>query len=161
MCLQCTCSVYSESAIISLLTSRIGTVSWHLFQKSLQAEFECLCCLNIFCKMTNILQHLKSHNNCSKCGKEFSGRSASGNFKQHEKICQGPKKLNFCQYCAKQFKFNYLVIRHEKGCRDRPGWINIIVWIDSFFELQCCGTMSTISLHLLSWWISISFTSGI
>jgi hypothetical protein len=35
--------------------------------------------------------------------------------KKHEKICPGPKKLNFCQYCAKQFKFNYLVIRHEKG----------------------------------------------
>jgi hypothetical protein len=28
----------------------------------------------------------KSHNNCSKCGKEFSGENASGNLKKHEKI---------------------------------------------------------------------------
>jgi hypothetical protein len=46
---------------------------------------------------------------------KIEGENASGNLKKHEKICQ---KLNFCQYCAKQFKFNYLVIRHEKkGCR--------------------------------------------
>jgi hypothetical protein len=102
----------SESAIISLITSWIGTVSWHLFQKN------------------------------------------------HEKICLGLKNLNFCQYCAKQFKFNYLVIRHEKGCRDRPGWINLIVWIDSFFELWCYGAMSTFSLHQLSWWFSISFSNS-
>jgi hypothetical protein len=50
------------------------------------------------------------------------GENASGNLKKHEKICLGPKKLSVCQYCAKQFKFNYLGIRHEKkGCRDRPG----------------------------------------
>jgi hypothetical protein len=62
------------------------------------------------------------HKNCSKCGKEFSGEDAKGNLeKKHEKICQRPKKLHFCQYCAKQFKLNWLVIRHEKGCRDRPG----------------------------------------
>jgi hypothetical protein len=36
------------------------------------------------------------------------------------------------------FKFNWLVIRHEMGCRDRPGWINIIGGIDSFIELRCC-----------------------
>jgi hypothetical protein len=39
---------------------------------------------------------------------------------QHREI--GTKqKLHFCQYCAKQFKLNWLIIRHEKGCRDRPG----------------------------------------
>jgi hypothetical protein len=64
---------------------------------------------------------LESHDKCSKCGKECSGRNASGNLKQHEKKYRGPKKLKFCQYCAKQFIFNCHVIRHEKGCRDRPG----------------------------------------
>jgi hypothetical protein len=54
-------------------------------------------------------------------GRIFSGQNASGNLKQHEKVCRGPKKLHFCQYCAKQFKLNWLIIRHEKGCRDRPG----------------------------------------
>jgi hypothetical protein len=29
----------------------------------------------------------KSHNNCSKCGKECSGRNGSGTFKQQEKMC--------------------------------------------------------------------------
>jgi hypothetical protein len=49
------------------------------------------------------------------------GEDAKGNLKKHEKICQRPKKLHFCQHCAKQYKLNWLVIRHEKGCRDRPG----------------------------------------
>jgi hypothetical protein len=71
--------------------------------------------------MSNILKHLKSHKNCSKRGKEFSGEDAKGNLKKHEKICQRPKNIHFCQYCAKQFKLNWLVIRHEKGFRDRPG----------------------------------------
>jgi hypothetical protein len=91
------------------------------FREIEKNKFECLRCLNIICKKSNILKHYKSHNNCSKCGKEFSGQSASGNLKKHEKICRGPKKLHFCQYCAKKFKLNWLIIRHEKGCRDRPG----------------------------------------
>jgi hypothetical protein len=53
--------------------------------------------------------------------KILQGKDASGNLKKHEKICQRPKKLHFCPYCAKQFKLNWLVIRHEKGCQDRPG----------------------------------------
>jgi hypothetical protein len=102
---------------------------WHLSKKSLQAAYA----------------------DRWKC-------QCSGNLKKHEKICPGPKKLNVCQYFAKQFKFNYLGIRHEKkGCRDRPGLINIIVWIDSFFELRCCVAMSTFWRGRLSWWNSISF----
>jgi hypothetical protein len=47
---------------------------------------------------------------------------------------------------------------HEKGCRDKPGWINIIkVCIDSFFELQCFGAMLWFPVQRLSWWFSISF----
>jgi tRNA G26 N,N-dimethylase Trm1 len=38
-----------------------------------------------------------------------------------KKSVKDQKSSIFCQYCAKQFKFNYLVIRDEKGCRDRPG----------------------------------------
>jgi hypothetical protein len=72
------------------------------------------------------------------------------------KICRGPKKLHFCQYCDKQFKLNWLVIRHEKGCRDRPGWININVWIDSFFELHCFGLANNYSRHL--WFIHWSWS---
>jgi hypothetical protein len=98
-------------------------------------------CLHKKGKQQTYFKHLKSHNNCSKCDKEFSGENASGNLKQHEKVCQGPKKLHFCQYCTKQFKLNWLIIRHEKGYRDRPGWINVIVWIDSFFELRCYGAV--------------------
>jgi hypothetical protein len=40
----------------------------------------------------------------------------------------------------------------------KPDWINIIVWIDSFFELRCCGAMSTFWRVRLSWWFSIIFS---
>jgi hypothetical protein len=51
-----------------------------------------------------------------------------------------------------------VTIRHEKGCRDRPGRINIIVWINSFFELRCYVAMLWFSRVRLSWWFSISFS---
>jgi hypothetical protein len=57
------------------------------FREIEKNKFECLHCLKIVCKMSNILQHLKSQDKCSKCGKECSGRNASGNLKQHEKKC--------------------------------------------------------------------------
>jgi hypothetical protein len=53
---------------------------------------------------------------------------------------------------------NLIIIRHEKGCRDRPGWINVIVWIDSFFELRCYGAMLWFSRGRDSWWFKISFS---
>jgi hypothetical protein len=34
---------------------------------------------------------------------------------------------------------------------------DLIVWIDSFFELRCYGAMSFFSVHRLSWWFKISF----
>jgi hypothetical protein len=43
------------------------------------------------------VQHWSSHNNCSKCGKECSGRNGSGNLKQHET----------------RLKYVYLVITRE------------------------------------------------
>jgi uncharacterized Zn-finger protein len=88
------------------------------FREIEENKYECLRCLKIIGKKSNILKHIKSHNHCSKCGKEFSGRHASGNLKQHENICAGPKKLHFCQFCSKQFKLNWLVVRHEKRCPD-------------------------------------------
>jgi hypothetical protein len=62
-------------------------------------------------------------NNCSKYGKEFSGENASAvEIKKNMKKYVRDQKSNFFVNIApKQFKFNYLVIRHEKGCRDRPG----------------------------------------
>jgi hypothetical protein len=33
----------------------------------------------------------KSHNNCSKCGKEFSGENASGNLKNMKKYVEDQK----------------------------------------------------------------------
>jgi hypothetical protein len=91
-----------------------------LYRINEENKFECLRCLKIVTSVTNMQQHLKSHTNCSRCGRFFSGRQASGHLKQHEKICRGPKKRQ-CQYCAKSFKLTWMVKRHEKGCRDyRP-----------------------------------------
>jgi hypothetical protein len=69
-------------------------------------------------KLSRMQQHLDSHQNCSICNEEYSGRSASARRKQHEKTCR-PKIIHKCKFCAKILKFKSSKLDHEKTCRFR------------------------------------------
>jgi hypothetical protein len=86
-------------------------------KKSKHTRSRCTLC-NKELKISYMQQHLKSHQNCSICGRGFSGRSASARRKQHEKTCS-PKIIHKCNFCAKILKFKSIKLDHEKTCRFR------------------------------------------
>jgi hypothetical protein len=112
----------SESAIISFITSRIGTDSWHLFSKKSSSRL----CRYIFLFIT-----------------KFPTK----------------KPQNWWDFRMKCIFLATLLLFFNDMKRDRPGWINVIVWIDSFFELQCYGAMLWFSRVRDSWWNKISFST--
>jgi FtsZ-binding cell division protein ZapB len=69
-------------------------------------------------KLSYMQQHLDSHQKCSICNLEYSGRSASARRKQHEKTCR-PKIIYKCNFCPKILRFKSIKKDHEKTCRHR------------------------------------------
>ena len=58
---------------------------------------------------TGLSKHLKKHNDCEKCGKNFSGSQAKRNLKNHMKTHEPkpapkPKKVHTCDICKRDFE---------------------------------------------------------
>jgi transposase len=92
------------------------------YRQTSDGQFQCLLCLVSKKRHCDIIKHLNTHKNCSKCGKQFEGKNASTCLKRHELICyrpKAPKQSHQCKFCEKILKFKSYKKRHEKECLKR------------------------------------------
>jgi hypothetical protein len=122
----------SESAIISLLTSRIGTDSWHLFSKKSSSDYA-----DIFLFIPK------------------SPTKKPQNWRDFLMKCFFQQLWSLLLF----FKGGACRCRCHTWPYCSAGILYMqYVWIDSFFELRCFGAMLWFPVQLDSWWSSISFS---
>jgi hypothetical protein len=91
------------------------------FRHLSENSYQCLLCYKNVVRFSALLKHLRSHKQCSKCGKCFAGRFGAKSCKRHEQKCKGLKRDDLkCDFCLKKVRFKSKLKDHKKTCLKRP-----------------------------------------